>query len=278
MRGQSDVIYTWTDEAPMLATHSLLPIVEGFTRAAGVSLSTADISLAGRILAAFGLAEDDLAALGALTSSPRATIIKLPNISASLPQLKAAIAELRARGHELPDYPDSPSSDAEREVRARYDAVKGSAVNPVLRSVVLMLRSGEANYESLPTLNELSKLVTSSQQTGLKVNYDRIGELPPLTPAIELTLYRVAQEALTNAAKHAGPSARVEVRLRGRSKTVELEVADDGIGMRTGLPGTGTGLIGMRERVTAVGGTLETGSKPRGGFRVRAEVPAEVSA
>ena len=133
MRGQSDVIYTWTDEAPMLATHSLLPIIEGFTRAAGVSLSTADISLAGRILAAFGLAEDDLAALGALTSSPRATIVKLPNISASLPQLKAAIAELRARGHELPDYPDSPSSDAEREVRARYDAVKGSAVNPVLR-------------------------------------------------------------------------------------------------------------------------------------------------
>lgn len=133
MRGRSDVIYTWTDEAPMLATHSLLPIVEGFTRAAGVSLSTADISLAGRILAAFGLAEDDLAALGALTSSPRATIIKLPNISASLPQLKAAIAELRARGHELPDYPDSPSSDAEREARARYDAVKGSAVNPVLR-------------------------------------------------------------------------------------------------------------------------------------------------
>ena len=133
MRGQSDVIYTWTDEAPMLATHSLLPIVEGFTRAAGVSLSTADISLAGRILAAFGLAEDDLAALGALTSSPRATIIKLPNISASLPQLKAAIAELRARGHELPDYPDSPASAAEREVRARYDAVKGSAVNPILR-------------------------------------------------------------------------------------------------------------------------------------------------
>ena len=133
MRGQSDVIYTWTDEAPMLATHSLLPIIEGFTRAADVSLSTADISLAGRILAAFGLAEDDLAALGALTSSPRATIIKLPNISASLPQLKAAIAELRARGHELPDYPDSPSSDAEREARARYDAVKGSAVNPVLR-------------------------------------------------------------------------------------------------------------------------------------------------
>ena len=133
MRGQSDVIYTWTDEAPMLATHSLLPIIEGFTRAADVSLSTADISLAGRILAAFGLAEDDLAALGALTSSPRATIIKLPNISASLPQLKAAIAELQALGHEIPDYPDSPATPAEHEARAAYDAVKGSAVNPVLR-------------------------------------------------------------------------------------------------------------------------------------------------
>ena len=171
--------------------------------------------------------------------------------------------------------------DTDRErARASLKEVEAGARLAVrdLRSVVLMLRSGEANYESLPTLKELGKLVTSSQQTGLKVNYDRIGELPPLTPAIELTLYRVAQEALTNAAKHAGPSARVEVRLRGRSKTVELEVADDGIGMRTGLPGTGTGLIGMRERVTAVGGTLETGSKPRGGFRVRAEVPAEVGA
>lgn len=170
-------------------------------------------------------------------------------------------------------------TDQER-ARASLKEVEAGARLAVrdLRSVVLMLRSGEANYESLPTLNELGKLVDSSQQTGLKVNYDRIGELPPLTPAIELTLYRVAQEALTNAAKHAGPSARVEVRLRGRSKTVELEVADDGIGMRTGLPGTGTGLIGMRERVTAVGGTLETGSKPRGGFRVRAEVPAEVGA
>ena len=130
---QPEVVYTWTDEAPMLATRSFLPIVQGFTRAAGVSVGTADISLAGRILAAFGLARDDLAGLGELTQSPSATIVKLPNISASLPQLKAAIAELRARGHELPDYPDSPSSDAEREVRARYDAVKGSAVNPVLR-------------------------------------------------------------------------------------------------------------------------------------------------
>ena len=133
MSDQPDVIYTWTDEAPMLATHSLLPIVEGFARAAGVSVGTADISLAHRILAAFDLVDDDLAALGALTRSPSATIIKLPNISASLPQLKAAIRELRAQGVDLPDYPDSVVTDADRDARARYDAVKGSAVNPVLR-------------------------------------------------------------------------------------------------------------------------------------------------
>ena len=130
---QPEVVYTWTDEAPMLATRSFLPIVQGFTRTAGVSVGTADISLAGRILAAFGLARDDLAGLGELTQSPSATIVKLPNISASLPQLKAAIAELQSQGADLPDYPDSPATDAEREARTRYDAVKGSAVNPVLR-------------------------------------------------------------------------------------------------------------------------------------------------
>ncbi|RAX21307.1 NADP-dependent isocitrate dehydrogenase [Actinomyces sp. Z5] len=128
-----DIIYTLTDEAPMLATRSLLPIIKGFTRAADVSVGTADISLAGRILAAFGLADDDLARLGALTQDPAATIIKLPNVSASLPQLKAAIAELREKGYDLPDYPDEPATDAERQVREAYDAVKGSAVNPVLR-------------------------------------------------------------------------------------------------------------------------------------------------
>ena len=130
---QPDIVYTWTDEAPMLATHSFLPIVRGFAQRAGVSVGTADISLAGRILAAFSLADDDLARLGELTQSPAATIIKLPNISASLPQLKAAIAELQALGHEIPDYPDSPATPAEQEARAAYDAVKGSAVNPVLR-------------------------------------------------------------------------------------------------------------------------------------------------
>lgn len=130
---EPDIVWTLTDEAPMLASASLLPIVEAYTRAAGVSVGVADISLAGRILAAFGLADDGLARLGDLTSSPSATIIKLPNISASLPQLKAAIAELQGQGFDIPSYPDAPASPLAEEVRAAYDAVKGSAVNPVLR-------------------------------------------------------------------------------------------------------------------------------------------------
>lgn len=136
----SAIMYTITDEAPMLATASLLPIVRGFASKAGVDIETRDISLAARILAAFAdrLPEnqrerDSLAELGALARTAEANIIKLPNISASVPQLKAAIAELQARGYDLPDYPDSPETDAELDVRARYDAVKGSAVNPVLR-------------------------------------------------------------------------------------------------------------------------------------------------
>ena len=134
------IIYTHTDEAPMLATHSFLPIVEAYASTAGVEIETRDISLAGRIISLFGdylTAEqqlpDALAELGALAKSPDANIIKLPNISASIPQLKAAIAELQAAGYALPDYPDNPSSDEETDIRARFDKVKGSAVNPVLR-------------------------------------------------------------------------------------------------------------------------------------------------
>ena len=134
------IIYTHTDEAPMLATHSFLPIVQAFASTAGVELETRDISLAGRIIATFPdyLTEeqrigDALAELGDLAKTPEANIIKLPNISASIPQLKAAIAELQAAGYALPDYPDNPSSDEETDVRARYDKIKGSAVNPVLR-------------------------------------------------------------------------------------------------------------------------------------------------
>ncbi len=136
----STIIYTYTDEAPALATYSLLPIIQGYAGAAGVDVDLRDISLAGRILAAFPdyLTEeqrvsDDLTELGELTQDPSANIIKLPNVSASLPQLRDAIAELQAKGYALPDYPDDPSTPEARGAQARYDKIKGSAVNPVLR-------------------------------------------------------------------------------------------------------------------------------------------------
>jgi len=136
----STIIWTITDEAPALATYSLLPIVQAFSSAAGIQVETRDISLAGRILAVFPefLTEaqrqsDDLAELGELANRPDANIIKLPNISASVPQLKAAIKELQEKGYALPDYPEEPKTDLEKDVKARYDKIKGSAVNPVLR-------------------------------------------------------------------------------------------------------------------------------------------------
>jgi len=139
MPTRSKIIYTFTDEAPALATYSLLPIVEAFTASADIEVETRDISLAGRILASFPeqlgtkAVADHLAELGALAVTPEANIIKLPNISASTPQLQAAIKELQAQGYALPDYPETVTTDAEKETRARYDKVKGSAVNPVLR-------------------------------------------------------------------------------------------------------------------------------------------------
>ena len=136
----SDIIYTKVDEAPQLASASLLPIIRAFAGAADVTFGTKDISLAGRIIAAFpeGLSDaqrqpDDLAELGELVKSPDANVIKLPNISASVPQLVAALKELQAKGYDLPDYPEVPATDAEKAIRARFDALKGSAVNPVLR-------------------------------------------------------------------------------------------------------------------------------------------------
>src|ERR1700761_7125872 len=127
------IIYTQTDEAPLLATYSFLPIVSAYAGKAGVGIETRDISLAGRILAQFGLADDALAELGELSERPEANIIKLPNISASVPQLKAAVKELQAQGYDLPDYPESPKTPEEAEVRVRYGRAIGSVVNPVLR-------------------------------------------------------------------------------------------------------------------------------------------------
>ncbi|MBT2502084.1 NADP-dependent isocitrate dehydrogenase [Curtobacterium sp. ISL-83] len=134
------IIYTLTDEAPFLATHSFLPVIQAFASTAGVEVETRDISLSGRIIALFPerlsaeqRLDDALAELGELAKTPEANIIKLPNISASIPQLKVAIKELQSQGYDLPDYPDEPTTDDEREVRSRYDRVKGSAVNPVLR-------------------------------------------------------------------------------------------------------------------------------------------------
>ena len=136
----SKIIYTKTDEAPMLATYSFLPIINAFSKAAGVSVELRDISLAGRILAVFPeyLAPqqkqaDALSELGELAKTPEANIIKLPNVSASLPQLQAAIKELQSQGYKLPEYPENPKDDKEKDIKARYDKVKGSAVNPVLR-------------------------------------------------------------------------------------------------------------------------------------------------
>ena len=134
------IIYTWTDEAPALATHAFLPVIRAFAGAAGVPVETRNISLAGRVLAVFSdlldngqELSDDLSELGRLVETPDANIIKLPNISASIPQLKACIAELQAKGIPLPEYPEEPRDSVEIGIKARYDQVKGSAVNPVLR-------------------------------------------------------------------------------------------------------------------------------------------------
>ncbi|MFK3846760.1 NADP-dependent isocitrate dehydrogenase [Stenotrophomonas sp. NPDC078853] len=140
MSNTPKILYTLTDEAPFLATQSLLPVVSAFTATAGIAVETRDISLSGRILSLFPerlkdeqKVNDDLAELGQLATTPEANIIKLPNISASVPQLKAAITELQQQGYALPDYPENPADDEQRDIKARYDKVKGSAVNPVLR-------------------------------------------------------------------------------------------------------------------------------------------------
>ena len=137
---RSKILYTKTDEAPALATYSFLPIVQAFAKTAGIDVESRDISLAGRILSVFQeylspeqQMPDALAELGKLATTPEANIIKLPNISASIPQLKAAIAELQSQGYKIPDYTETPATEEEKAAKAKYDKIKGSAVNPVLR-------------------------------------------------------------------------------------------------------------------------------------------------
>ena len=175
-----DIIYTKVDEAPQLASASLLPIIRSFAAAAGVSVGVRDISLAGRIIAAFPerLTEaqrqpDDLAELGALVTTPTANVVKLPNISASVPQLLAAVKELQAQGYDLPDYPEDPQTEAEREARRRYDAIKGSAVNPVLRegnsdrrAAVAVKNYAKANPHSMGEWKADSKTRVSTMAGG----------------------------------------------------------------------------------------------------------------
>ena len=140
MSDQPDIIYTKVDEAPQLASGSFLSIIQSFAQAADIKVGTKDISLAGRIISQFPdrlkkeqQQPDDLALLGEMVMKPDANIIKLPNISASLPQIQAAVAELQSKGYDLPEYPEDPQTDEEKAIRAKYDKVKGSAVNPVLR-------------------------------------------------------------------------------------------------------------------------------------------------
>ncbi len=175
-----DIVYTVVDEAPQLASASLLPVIRAFAAAAGVKVGTRDISLAGRIIAAFpeGLTKDqrqpdDLAALGAWVKTPAANVIKLPNISASIPQLVAAITELQAQDYKLPDYPEAPETAEETKIRARYDAIKGSAVNPVLRegnsdrrAAVAVKNYARANPHSMGKWSADSKTSVSTMQGG----------------------------------------------------------------------------------------------------------------
>ena len=177
---QPDIIVTKVDEAPQLASASLLPIIRTFAAAAGVSVGTRDISLAGRIIAAFSdhlpadkRQSDDLAELGTLVTTPAANVIKLPNISASAPQLISAVKELQSQGYELPDYPENPTTEAEREIRRRYDAVKGSAVNPVLRegnsdrrAAVAVKNYAKANPHSMGAWSADSKTHVSTMSAG----------------------------------------------------------------------------------------------------------------
>ncbi len=212
-----DIIFTKVDEAPQIASVSLLPIVRSFAAAAGVSIGTKDISLAGRIIATFPenltaeqRQEDDLAALGRLVKTAEANVIKLPNISASVPQLVAAVKELQAQGYDIPDYPENPASEAEKQVRAKFDTIKGSAVNPVLRegnsdrrAARAVKKYAMANPHSMGTWSASSKTSVASMSYGD---------------------FRSNERSVTLSAAQAGP-ARIEL----VSANGDVQVLKDGL-------------------------------------------------
>jgi isocitrate dehydrogenase len=212
-----DIIFTKVDEAPQIASVSLLPIVRSFAAAAGVSIGTKDISLAGRIIATFPenltaeqRREDDLAALGRLVKTAEANVIKLPNISASVPQLVAAVKELQAQGYDIPDYPENPVSEAEKQVRAKFDTIKGSAVNPVLRegnsdrrAARAVKKYAMANPHSMGTWSASSKTSVASMSFGD---------------------FRSNERSVTLSAAQAGP-ARIEL----VSANGDVQVLKDGL-------------------------------------------------
>ena len=217
-----DIIFTKVDEAPQIASVSLLPIVRSFAAAAGVSIGTKDISLAGRIIATFPenltaeqRQEDDLAALGRLVKTAEANVIKLPNISASVPQLVAAVKELQAQGYDIPDYPENPASEADKQVRAKFDTIKGSAVNPVLRegnsdrrAARAVKKYAMANPHSMGAWSASSKTSVASMS---------IGD------------FRSNERSVTLSAAQAGP-ARIEL----VSANGDVRVLKDGLGFPEG--------------------------------------------
>ena len=191
----SKIIYTKTDEAPALATRSFLPIVKAFVKSSGINIETKDISLAARILAVFPdflnedqQVSDDLAFLGELAKKSEANIIKLPNISASIPQLKGAITELQSQGFGIPNYPDKPENDSEKDIKSRYDKIKGSAVNPVLREGNSDRRAPKAvknyakkNPHSMGAWSKDSKTHVATMESGDFAHNEKSVTLPEAT-------------------------------------------------------------------------------------------------
>ena len=218
----SKIIYTFTDEAPALATCSLLPIIQAFASTAGVEVETRDISLAGRILAAFPdhLTEaqrvpDALAELGELVTRPEANVIKLPNVSASLPQLREAIEELQGKGYALPDYPDEPEDDAEREILARYERIKGSAVNPVIRegnsdrrAAASVKQYARSNPHSMGAWTKSSKTHVSSMSSG---DFRSNEQSVTVTDATDVRIELVSADGTTTVLKESTPLLPGEV-------------------------------------------------------------------